>query len=100
MTLAPPFRPAPQPALVAYLREILERAEAGEVQFFIGAAGVTPAGNAQGFDAKAFSAMGDRVPRYEPAHRMAAYRTVLEGLAGAANSAERAIRTLTPGVVV
>jgi len=104
MTNAPaprtPFVPTPQPELVAYLRDLLERAEAGEVQFLIASAGVTPAGEPTGFDVRAHVALGDRVPRYAPPARRAVYASVLEGLERGASTLDRNFKAITPDILL
>lgn len=95
-----PFVPTPQPTLVAYLEEILERARAGEVQFFVCSAGVTPAAEPTGFDVKVHVAMGDRVVRYAPTARRAVYGSVLEGLQRGALSLDMNFHKITPDLLM
>lgn len=97
---APKFTPAPQPSLVAYLRALLDRAEAGEVQFFACAAGVTPEGEPTGFDVRVHVALGDRVPRYAPAARRAVYASVLQGLEKGAAALDRNFKAITPDILL
>lgn len=92
----PAFVPTPQPTLVAYLEQLLERARAGEVQFFVCSAGVTPEAEPTGFDVKVHVAMGDRVVRYAPAARRAVYASVLEGLQKGAMSLDQNFGRITP----
>lgn len=91
-----PFVPTPQPAVVAYLEALLERARAGEVQFLIASAGVTPIGEPTGFDVKAHAVIGDRPARWSPSARRAAYATVLEGLQSSATALDKNFKVLTP----
>lgn len=96
----PPFVPSPQPTLVAYLRGLLERAEAGEVQFFVCSAGVTPANEPTGFDVRVHVALGDRAPRYAPPARRAVYASVLEGLQKGATALDRNFNAITPDILL
>src|SRR5512146_1853301 len=91
-----PFVPDPQPTLVAYLEEILERARAGEVAFFIASAGVTPPGKPAEFDARVHVALGSRIERWHPTSRRAAYATVLDGLQKGAAELDKNFRLVTP----
>lgn len=93
------FVPVSQPALVAYLKALLERAEAGEVQFFAGSAAVIPEGSSTALAVLPFSAIGARVERWEPAARAAAYQTTLEGLAGACVELEKGMGPLKSRIV-
>lgn len=95
----PTFTPTPQLALVAYLELVLERARVGEVQFFVGSAGLTPAGEPTGFDVQAYAALGDRIPRLRPADRSAAYVSTLEGLASANVELQKAMDPLLSRIV-
>lgn len=96
MSSQPPYTPDPQPTLVAYLEEILERARAGEVAFFIASAGVTPPGKPGEFDAKIHVALGSRITRWHPTSRRAAYATVLDGLQKGAAELDKNFQTVTP----
>jgi len=100
MSSQPPFTPEPQPSLVAYLEALLERARAGEVQFLIASAGVTPAGEPTGFEVKAHVAIGDRPPRWHPTARRAAYGTVIEGLQNGAAVLDKNFQAMTPKLVL
>lgn len=95
-----PFVPTAQPELVLFLERLLDRARAGEIQVLVCAAGVTPEGEPTGFDVVAHAALGDRMPCYEPAHRRAAYATVLEGLQQAASQVDAAFQAVTPPIVL
>ncbi len=93
------FSPDAQPEVVAYLEYLLDRARAGEVQFLVASAGVTPAGEPTGFEVKAYAAIGSRIPRLLPQYRMAAYGTTLEGLASAACELERGMEPHRPKIL-
>lgn len=93
------FVPTPQPGLVAYLEDLLDRARAGEVQFLVASAGVTPAGEPAGFDVRAYAALGDRVTRYAPSARRAVYASVLEGVRIASATMDREFNAATPKIV-
>lgn len=100
MTDRPAFIPTPQPDLVEFLERLLDRARAGEVQFFVATAGVTPAGEPTGFDACAHVALGDRVPRWPPAHRRAAYAAVLEGVQQGLTLLDANFKKITPDLLM
>jgi hypothetical protein len=89
----------PQPALVAYLEALLDRARAGEVQFIVCSAAITPAGEPAGLTILPFSGIGPRVVRWEPPSRAAAYQTTLEGLAKTCIELEKGMGPLKSRIV-
>ncbi len=95
-----PFVPTPSPDLVTYLEGLLDRARAGEIQFLVCSAGVTPEGEPTGFDVRVHVAMGDRVPRYAPPARRAVYAAVLEGAQRGIATLDINFRRVTPDILL